>query len=76
TVNNIASFLLLASGVFGTTINEAETSGPIGPSISVVTLTLWVLWMSWLAPRAGVARVGAFAPPAMRPVPAGQQPRI
>ena len=63
-VNNIASFLLLASGVFGTTVNSSETAGPVGPAISLVTLALWVLWMSWLAPRAGVARVGAYAPPA------------
>ncbi|HEV7742639.1 MAG TPA: type II CAAX endopeptidase family protein [Pseudolysinimonas sp.] len=61
-VNNIASFLLLASGVFGTTVNESQTAGPIGPAISLVTLALWVFWMSWLARR--VARLGAYAPPA------------
>jgi uncharacterized protein len=60
-VNNIASFLLLASGVFGTTVNESETAGPIGPAVSLVTLSLWVLWMSRLARRAGVARLGAWA---------------
>lgn len=63
TLNNIASFLLLASGVFGTTVNASETAGPIGPAISLVTMTIWVLWMSWLARRAGVARVGAYEPP-------------
>jgi membrane protease YdiL (CAAX protease family) len=65
-VNNIASFLLLASGVFGTTVNSSATAGPIGPAISLVTLSLWVLWMSWLARRAGVARLGAYAPPAAK----------
>jgi hypothetical protein len=60
TVNNIASFLLLASGVFGTTVNESETAGPVGPAVSVVTMGLWVLWMWWLAPRAGAARIGAY----------------
>lgn len=67
TVNNVTSFLLLASGVFGTTVNEAETGGPIGPAISVVTMSLWVLWISWLAKRQGIARLGAWAPRALRP---------
>jgi membrane protease YdiL (CAAX protease family) len=64
TVNNVASFLLLTSGVFGTTVNQSETSGPVGPAISLVTMGLWVLWMSWLAKRAGVACVGTYSPPA------------
>lgn len=62
-VNNIGSFLLLASGTFGTTVNGSETAGPIGPALSLVPMALWVLWMSWLARRAGVARLGAYAPP-------------
>jgi len=60
TVNNVASFLVLASGVAGTTVNEAETAGPIGPGISIVTMGVWVLWVTWLARRRGVARFGAW----------------
>lgn len=63
TVNNVGAFLMLASGVFGTTVNQSETSGPMGPGLSVVTMSLWVLWMSWLARRRGIARVGTWAPP-------------
>lgn len=63
-INNIASFLLLASGSFGTTVNQSETAGPIGPALSLVPMAVWVLWMSWLARRAGVARLGAWVPPA------------
>lgn len=61
TVNNVTSFLLLASGVFGTTVNSVETAGPSGPAISLVTMTLWVLWILWLARRGGIAREGAWA---------------
>jgi membrane protease YdiL (CAAX protease family) len=63
TVNNVGAFLMLASGMFGTTVNQSETSGPVGPATSVVTMSLWVLWMSWLARRRGIARVGTWAPP-------------
>jgi membrane protease YdiL (CAAX protease family) len=63
-VNNVGAFLMLTSGIYGTTINQRETSGPVGPAISLVTLSLWVLWMSWLARRRGVARTGTYAPPA------------
>lgn len=61
-VNNVGAFLILASGVAGTTVNESETAGPIGPALSIVTMGLWVLWMSWLARRAGIQRLGAWTP--------------
>lgn len=64
TLNNIAAFLMLSSGMFGTTVIESETAGPVGPAITLVTLGLWVLVVPWLARRAGVERVGAYAPPA------------
>ncbi len=66
-VNNVAIFLLLASGSLGTTVNEATAGSPVSLGISIVTMTLWVLWMSWLARRRGIARLGAWAPPALHP---------
>jgi membrane protease YdiL (CAAX protease family) len=61
-VNNVAIFLLLASGSLGTTVNEATAGSPVSLGISVVTMALWVLWISWLARRRGIARLGAWAP--------------
>lgn len=63
-INNIAIFLLLASGSLGTTINETTAGSPVSLGISIVTMALWVLWMSWLARRRHVARLGAWSPPA------------
>jgi membrane protease YdiL (CAAX protease family) len=61
-VNNVAIFLLLASGSLGTTVNEVTAGSPVSLGISIVTMALWVLWMSWLARRRGLARVGAWTP--------------
>jgi membrane protease YdiL (CAAX protease family) len=62
-VNNIAIFLLLATGSLGTTVNEATAGSPVSLGISIVTMAVWVLWITWLARRRGLARVGAAAAP-------------
>jgi membrane protease YdiL (CAAX protease family) len=42
-VNNVAIFLLLASGSLGTTVNEATAGSPVSLGISIVTMAIWVL---------------------------------
>jgi membrane protease YdiL (CAAX protease family) len=63
TLNNIAAFLFLASGVYGTTVNERETAGDAGEAVLVIVSTviatgLWVVWVVWLAKRRGIVRLG------------------
>jgi membrane protease YdiL (CAAX protease family) len=71
TVNNVASFLLLASGSLGTTVNEPTAGSPVSLGISIVTMAIWVPWMSWLARRHGLADHGAAraTAPAGAPLP-------
>ena len=62
-LNNIAAFLLLASGVYGTTVNEAETASNLAEAALVIVSTLlgsaiWVAWILWLAKRRGLVRLG------------------
>ncbi|HEX7834130.1 MAG TPA: type II CAAX endopeptidase family protein [Pseudolysinimonas sp.] len=63
TVNNVAIFLLLASGSLGTTVNESTAGSPISLGISIVTMVIWVAWMSSLARRRGLADHGAAVRP-------------
>ncbi|HWH26810.1 MAG TPA: type II CAAX endopeptidase family protein [Pseudolysinimonas sp.] len=74
-VNNVGAFLLLASGITGTTINETETVGVSGPILSLIYLSVWVFWMERLARRKGIARLGAWRPKGTPPtvVAAGAQ---
>jgi membrane protease YdiL (CAAX protease family) len=62
-VNNVAIFLLLASGSLGTTVNETTAGSPVSLGISIVTMAIWVPWMSWLARRRAVADHGAAVRP-------------
>ena len=69
TLNNVAAFLLLASGVYGTTVNDGETSSDVGEVAMVVVSTLigtavWAAWVIWLARRRGIARLGGMQQPA------------
>ena len=70
-LNNIAAFLFLATGMYGTTVNESETASDAGEAAMVIVSTLlgtaiWVLWILWLAKRRGITRLGGRIP-----VPAG-----
>jgi membrane protease YdiL (CAAX protease family) len=58
-VNNVAIFMLLASGSLGTTVNETTAGSPVSLGISIVTMVIWVPWMSWLARRRGLTDHGA-----------------
>ena len=66
-LNNIAAFLLLATGVYGTTVNESETASNPAEAALVVVSTLigsaiWVAWILWLAKRKGIVRLGGRVP--------------
>ncbi|PZQ91731.1 MAG: CPBP family intramembrane metalloprotease domain-containing protein [Leifsonia xyli] len=56
-VNNVISFLLLTSGVLGTTVMSSEGSGPEAPLIQLVFTSAFVLWVEFAARRQGIARV-------------------
>jgi membrane protease YdiL (CAAX protease family) len=79
TVNNIAAFLFLASGAYGTTVNQPETASDAGEASMVIVSTLlgtalWVLWILSLAKRRGIARLGGRVDPApLAPRPSGAE---
>lgn len=55
-VNNVISFLLLTSGVLGTTVMSSEGSGPLAPLVQAVFTAGFVLWVEFAARRRGIAR--------------------
>jgi len=66
-LNNIAAFLFLASGTYGTTVNEPETASNAAEAAMVIVPTLlgsaiWVVWILWLAKRKGITRLGGRIP--------------
>jgi membrane protease YdiL (CAAX protease family) len=68
-VNNIASFLVLASGVQGTTVNPSSGSPDLGVNLVSIVIALlttagWVLWVDRWAKRRRVATLGGMLPPA------------
>jgi len=72
--NNIAAFLFLATGMYGTTVNEPETASDAGEAALVIVSTLlgsaiWAVWVVWLAKRKGVTRLGGRIPSEQPPVP-------
>lgn len=56
-LNNIVAFLVLASGILGTTAVTAEGGTPIGVGITVLTMGGYVLWIEHLARRRGIERL-------------------
>lgn len=56
-LNNIVAFLVLASGILGTTAVTAEGGSPLGVGITVVTMSGYLLWVERLARRRGVERM-------------------
>jgi membrane protease YdiL (CAAX protease family) len=66
-LNNIAAFLFLATGMYGTTVNESETASDAGEAALVIISTvlgtaIWVIWVLWLAKRKGITRLGGRVP--------------
>ncbi|QNO38629.1 CPBP family intramembrane metalloprotease [Protaetiibacter sp. SSC-01] len=60
-VNNVISFLLLASGVLGTTVMSSEGSTVLAPLIQLVFTVGYLAWVEWGARRRGIARVRELA---------------
>lgn len=55
-INNILAFLVLASGISGTTQMGGDSGGPIAPVIQLVFTVAYVWWVDRLAARHGIAR--------------------
>ncbi|MEO8261857.1 MAG: type II CAAX endopeptidase family protein [Pseudolysinimonas sp.] len=72
-VNNIAAFIVLASGVQGTTVNPTTGSPDVATNIvslaiTLVTTVAWVFWIDRLARRRKLATLGGMlAAPAPLP---------
>lgn len=68
-VNNIASFVVLASGIQGTTVNPTSGSTDLGVNlggigIALLTTAAWVFWVDRWARRRKLATLGGMLPPA------------
>ncbi len=55
-VNNVISFLLLTSGVLGTTVMSSEGSGPLAPLTQLVFTVAYLAWVELGVRRQGIAR--------------------
>ncbi|WP_166864955.1 CPBP family intramembrane glutamic endopeptidase [Salinibacterium sp. ZJ70] len=55
-INNVAAFLVLTSGIQGTTQMSSEGSGPLAPLTQLVLTVAYVLWVDRLASKQGIAR--------------------
>jgi membrane protease YdiL (CAAX protease family) len=67
TVNNVAAFAVMGTGMFGPTGITEETGGPAGLVAQIVTVGLWIGAVEWLARRHGIerlSRIGIHTPPA------------
>jgi membrane protease YdiL (CAAX protease family) len=71
TVNNVAAFAVMGTGMFGPTGITEETGGPFGFVAQVVTVALWLAGVEWFARRHGIerlSRIGIQTPaPGMLP---------
>ncbi|MBX3195035.1 MAG: CPBP family intramembrane metalloprotease [Microbacteriaceae bacterium] len=68
TVNNISGFLILASGVQGTTVNPTDAGPDVAANlftvgVAIATTALWVYWVDRLAKRRGLITTGGMLPP-------------
>jgi membrane protease YdiL (CAAX protease family) len=57
TVNNVAAFAVMGTGMFGPTGITSETGGPFGLVAQIVTVALWVGGVEWFARRHGIERL-------------------
>jgi membrane protease YdiL (CAAX protease family) len=67
TVNNIAAFAVMGTGMFGPTGITEETGGPFGLVAQIVTVALWIAGVEWFARRHGIeplSRIGIRTQPA------------
>lgn len=64
TVNNVATFVVTGTGMFGPTGITEDTGGPAGLIAQVVTVVLWVLGVEWFARRNGIERISRIGVPA------------
>lgn len=55
-INNVLAFLVLVSGISGTTQMGSEGSGPLAPILQLVFAAIYVLWVDRLATKLGIAR--------------------
>lgn len=55
-VNNVLAFLVLVSGISGTTQMGSEGSGPLAPITQLVFTVVYVLWVDRMATKHGIAR--------------------
>lgn len=55
-INNVAAFLVLTSGIQGTTQMGSEGSGPLAPLTQLVLTVAYVLWVDRMAAKQGIAR--------------------
>lgn len=65
-INNIIAFLVLSSGIAGTTDMGSEGSGPLAPITQLVFTVAYVLWVDRLATKHRIERA---RPRPSRPVP-------
>jgi hypothetical protein len=73
-VNNISAFVVLASGVQGTTVNPTTSSSDlatnlIGVVLALATTIAWVFWVDRLARRRALATLGGMRAAPVPPVP-------
>jgi membrane protease YdiL (CAAX protease family) len=55
-INNVAAFLVLTSGIQGTTQMGSEGSGPLAPLTQLVLTAAYVVWVDRMAAKQGIAR--------------------
>lgn len=55
-VNNVLAFLVLVTGVSGTTQMGSEGSGPLAPITQLIFAAIYVLWVDRMATKKGIAR--------------------
>jgi membrane protease YdiL (CAAX protease family) len=71
TLNNVAAFAVMGTGMFGPTGMTEDTGGPFGLAAQVVTVVLWVAGVEWFARRTGIERLSRIGVPV---APAGMLP--
>lgn len=67
TVNNIGSFALAGTGMFGPTGMTAETGGGIGVLWQLATVAIWVGAIEWFARRRKIEKLSRIAVPSADP---------